>query len=111
MQLIAPLEVQGYTLPDNMLPDISEGRFFCKWLREVKGLDPDSFPRYEHKYEDGRVVPARLYPLNLLSDYVQHFQDEWLKNHAEGYFKKRDDRVLALLPKLLNPTGAPSQLQ
>lgn len=110
MQLIAPLEVQGYTLPDNMMPDISEGKLFCKWLREEKGLDPNSFPYYEHKYENGRIFPARLYPLNLLSDYVQHFQDEWLANRAEGYFKKRDDRVLPLLPKLLNPTGEQNQI-
>lgn len=110
MQLIAPLEVQGYTLPENMMPDISEGRYFCKWLREEKGLDPDSFPSYEHKFEDGRVVPARLYPLNLLSDYLQHFQEEWLQKRAEGYFKKRDERVLPLLPKLLRPANAQNQI-
>lgn len=110
MQLIAPLEVEGYTLPENMMPDISEGRYFCKWLREEKGLDPESFPSYEHKFEDGRIVPARLYPLELLSDYVKHFQGEWLQNRAEGYFKKRDERVLPLLPKLLNPTNTPRQL-
>jgi hypothetical protein len=109
MQLIAPLEVQGYTLPDSMMPDISEGRLFCKWLREEKGLDPESFQSYEHKFEDGRVVPARLYPFNLLSDYLQHFQDEWLQKRAEGYFKKRDERVLPLLPKLLKPANAQNQ--
>jgi hypothetical protein len=96
MQLIAPLEIEGYTLPDKMMPDVSEGRHFCKWLREVKGVDPDSFQSYQHKFEDGRVVPARLYPLELLSDYVKHFQDEWLQKYAEPYFKKRDERALGV---------------
>jgi hypothetical protein len=34
--LIAPLESAGYTIPEDMLPDISTGRMFCKWLRELK---------------------------------------------------------------------------
>ena len=38
--LIAPMEAQGYTLPENMVPDISEGRMFSKWLRD-KGIDPE----------------------------------------------------------------------
>ncbi len=56
--LIAPLEKQGYTLPDNMLPDISEGKMFCKWLRDVHGIDTDALPTYRHAYADGRVVNA-----------------------------------------------------
>ena len=60
--LIAPMEAQGYTLPERMIPDISEGRMFSKWLRDEKGIDPATFPTYKHKYEDGRVVDARLYP-------------------------------------------------
>jgi hypothetical protein len=40
--LIAPLEIAGYTIPDDMVPDISAGRMFCKWLREEKGIDTDS---------------------------------------------------------------------
>ena len=59
--LIAPMESNGYTLPESMLPDISEGRMFSDWLRE-QGIDPTAFPRYTHKYEDGRKVRARLYP-------------------------------------------------
>jgi hypothetical protein len=106
MRLIAPLEIQGYTIPENMVPDISVGRIFCRWLREARGVDPDSFPNYSHKYEDGRVIPARLYPLSLLSDFVTHFQNEWLANRAEKYFKERDESVVELLPKLLRP--APS---
>lgn len=106
MHLVAPLEIRGVTLAENVVPDISEGRMFCKWLREEKGVDPDSFPNYMHEYEDGRKVPARLYPLNLLTDYIEHYQNQWLNKHADTYFKKRDNRVLPLLPTLL---GLPTQ--
>jgi KilA-N domain len=36
--LIAPMEIMGYTLPEHMLPDISNGKMFCKWLRDVHGI-------------------------------------------------------------------------
>jgi hypothetical protein len=59
--LIAPLEQLGYVMPDSMIPDISEGKMFSRWLRE-NGFDPDGMPSYQHGYEDGRVVSARAYP-------------------------------------------------
>lgn len=64
--LIAPLEQKGYRLPDNMIPDISQGRMFAKWLRDEKGIEASSLPTYPHEYADGRVVDARLYPVELL---------------------------------------------
>jgi hypothetical protein len=93
--------MHGYTLPDNMVPVISVGKIFCRWLREEKGIDPDAFSTYPHTYEDGRVVNAKLYPLTLLSDFVTHFQEEWMKNRAEKYFKDRDQAALAYLPRIL----------
>lgn len=60
LALIAPLEQMGYTLPQSMVPDISLGRMFSGWLRE-NGYDPDNMPRYNHHYEDGRIVDARAY--------------------------------------------------
>ncbi|WP_245259713.1 hypothetical protein [Methylobacterium sp. 10] len=59
--LIAPLERLGYRLPPEMVPDISYGRIYCKELR-AKGVDTDALPTYWHSYEDGRRVPAKLYP-------------------------------------------------
>ena len=59
--LIAPMEADGYTLPEYLVPDISEGRMFSKWLWDEKRIDPSSFPTYLHRYEDGRFVEARLY--------------------------------------------------
>jgi hypothetical protein len=36
------MEIMGYTLPEHMLPDISSGKMFCKWLRDVHGIDTES---------------------------------------------------------------------
>lgn len=46
--LIGPLEAAGYTIPDDMVPDISAGRMFCKWLRDEKNIDTNSLPTYRH---------------------------------------------------------------
>lgn len=99
LHLIAPLEQQGYILPDNLVPDISQGKFFSKWLRENRGIEPKNFPTYKHAYEDGRVVDARLYPIEYLADFRIHFNEFWLATQAQRYFKPRD---AAILPFIMN---------
>lgn len=101
--LIGPMEMMGYTLPERLLPDISEGRIFCRWLRENHGIDTDALPTYIHEYEDGRRVRAKAYPEHLLPAFRRHFREEWLPKHAEQYFRSRDSEALAYLPKLLGP--------
>ena len=101
--LIAPLETQGYTLPDRMVPDISMGRMFCKWLRTAKGVDTNGLPTYDHRFADGRVVQAKLYPNSVLADFRKHFNEEWLPNHAVEYFEERDSTAVPHLKKLLPP--------
>ena len=101
--LIAPLESAGYTLPDDMVPDISAGRMFCKWLRDAKGLDTDALPTYRHEYGDGRVVYPKLYPNEVLPDFRKHFHTVWLPQKATKYFADRDTKALPFLPKLLPP--------
>jgi hypothetical protein len=93
-KLVGPLEFQGYTLPDKMVPDISMGRIFCKWLRDEKHVDPDSFPTYNHSYEDGRVVQARAYPNQLLPDFLEHFHNEMVsKPSGEVLQRERSNRA------------------
>ncbi|MCK1672780.1 KilA-N domain-containing protein [Bradyrhizobium sp. 150] len=99
--LIAPMEIMGYTLPEHMLPDISHGKMFCKWLREVHGIDTDALPTYLHVYEDGRRVWPKAYPEQLLADFRKHFREEWLPNRAIDYFRGRDGEALQYLPKLI----------
>lgn len=97
--LIAPLEQAGYSIPDDMVPDISAGRMFCKWLREEKGIDTDSLPTYRHEYADGRVVFPKLYPNEVLADFRKHFHSIWLPKRAEAYFGERDVKALPFLKK------------
>ncbi|WP_299813619.1 KilA-N domain-containing protein [Tardiphaga sp.] len=99
--LIAPMEIMGYTLPERMLPDISQGRMYCKWLRDKHGVDTDALPTYLHVYEDGRRVPAKAYPESLLPDFRRHFREEWLPIRALDYFQRRDSEALQFLPKLI----------
>jgi len=99
--LIAPLETAGYTLPESMIPDISQGRMFAKWLRDKKGIDTDAMPTYPHEYADGRVVQAKMYPIELIEDFRVHFNEVWLPSRAMDYFKDKDPKALLFLPKLL----------
>lgn len=67
--LIAPLEQQGYGLPEKMVPDISMGRFMCQFLRDELGVNTDDLPVYLHRYPDGRVVEAKIYPNEFLAEF------------------------------------------
>lgn len=100
--LIAPLEDMGYTLPDRIVPDISEAKVFCRWLRETKHIDTDKFPTYIHEYSDGRKIPnVKLYPNELLPDFRAHFNNEWLLQRAQRYFSKKDATALPYLQKMM----------
>ncbi|RYD41977.1 MAG: KilA-N domain-containing protein [Verrucomicrobiaceae bacterium] len=102
LEVVGPLEIAGYTLPDNMGLDISAGLLFCRYLRE-KGIDTDSFDTYQHEYENGKVVEAKLYPIALIGDFRRFLREVWLPLRAPGYFKKRDPKALSYLPKPLSP--------
>ncbi|ELB2807297.1 hypothetical protein J4H27_01805 [Vibrio alginolyticus] len=103
LNLIAPLEEAGYTLPESLVPDISEGRLFCDWLRKNRGVEPKEFPDYEHEYPDGRVVQARLYPTEYLEDFRRHFHEVWLNEKAAKYFGDRDTVALEFVSNLALP--------
>ncbi len=107
--LIAPMEEGGYTLPENMLPDISEGKMFSNWLRKEKGIDPKGFSQYTHCFEDGRLVKARLYPNELLGDFRGHFYNVWLPQRATDYFAQRDPKALTYLPEVIQLSAKSNQ--
>lgn len=107
MCLVAPLEDAGYTLPQNLWPDISEGKMFCKFIRDVYGIDTNTLPTYPQALEDGRIVQAKAYPNEWLAPFREHFETVWLPQKARQYFTERDPKALAYLPKLLPaPTRA-----
>jgi hypothetical protein len=100
--LIGPMEAIGYTLPQHLWPDISEGRMFCKMLRDEHGVDTEKLPTYLHIFDDGRPpVWAKAYPEELLPHFRRHFREVWLPQMAADYFGKRDPRALQYLPRLL----------
>jgi hypothetical protein len=101
LALIAPLEQMGYILPDNMLPDISMGRIFSKWLRD-NGYDPDNMPTYKHVYADGRIVEARAYPNSIWPEFQKYLIQEWMHHHAVKYFKPRDLNAIPYIKNLLS---------
>lgn len=110
--LIAPMEVHGYTLPGRMVPDISQGKLFCKFLREELGVDTDSLPVYEHAYPDGRCYEAKLYPVEHLPAFRRFIADKWMPERAAKYFQERDPAALPYLDRILlaAPKVAPKLL-
>ncbi len=110
LALIGPLEAEGYTLPEKLWPDISQGLIFSRWLREQKGLNLDEMLMYTHEFEDGRPpLMARAYPNELLADFRKHFSEVWLRFRARKYFQERDVKALEYLPKVL-PSSEPKKL-
>lgn len=99
--LIGPMESRGYVLPENILPDISEGRMFCRFLRDELHVDTGALPTYRHDFEDGRVVHPKAYPNALLPAFRAHFFEVWLPRKAQGYFEGKDPKALEYLPFLL----------
>jgi len=90
-KLLGALEAKGYVIPSHLMPDISLGKIFSGWLRG-KGHNPDSFPTYQHDFDDGRrpVVSARLYPNDLMTEFNLQL-DNWITSgRALEYFSDRD---------------------
>jgi hypothetical protein len=99
--LIGPLDRLGYELPGRLVPDISMGRFLCEHLREQLQIDTDALPTYRHKYPDGRVVSAKLYPDEVLPLFRRLIQTEWLPKRAAKYFQERDPQALEFVDKVV----------
>ena len=115
-RLIYPLEEMGIELPERMIPDISTGLRFNKFLRK-HGIDPAEFAAYRHRFVDGRTRrDARLYPLKYREALIDYFENEWLPNVAPKYLKQRKMGAAAdaipSLPKVdLPPAESPFPLR
>jgi len=99
--LVAPMEAQGYRMPESMMPDIAHGKMLCQHLRAKHGMDTDALPTYQHEFPDGRVVSAKLYPLEYLGEFRVMLASIWMAEKAAQYFQKRDPLALAALDKIL----------
>lgn len=98
--LIAPLEQQGYNIPSDIVPDISEGKMFATWVKNQR-VDTDKMPTYPHRYEDGRIVTVKMYPSEYLHAFREHVSKVWLPKRATKYFNERDKTALPYLNKIL----------
>jgi hypothetical protein len=111
LRLVAPMEQQGYFMPNHLMPDISMGKMFCKWCRE-NGYEPDDFPTYTHYFDDGKrpSVQAKLYPNHLLASFRKYFHEEWLLKRAANYFEERDSKALVYLNEVLKALPKPEDV-
>ena len=110
IKLLGALESKGYILPPNMMVDIALGKAFSKWLRN-NGHDPDSFPSYMHDFDDGKrpLVPARLYPNELMTSFNIELE-EWIKDgRALKYFSERDKSSLPALKAIYAELPSPNK--
>lgn len=96
-----PLEHNGFEIPENVIPDISTGQLFSKYLKE-KGHDPERICKtYTHIYPDGRQIPGvRQYPDSLYPLFTEWFQKDWLQKRCAKYIIDRTDDYI--LPYLQN---------
>ena len=109
-RLLGPMELQGYSLPEGLMPDIALGKMFSMWLRE-QGEDPDSFPSYPHEFLDGDprpTVPAKLYPNRLITEFNEQL-DLWIRDgRARKYFGNRDENAIVPLDRVVAALPSPS---
>lgn len=101
------LEKVGYVIPDRaedgkkLVPDISVGLGFAKFLKSNKSEYYGTASKYKHTFPDGREVDASMYHIDALPTFIRYVNEVWFPQSAENYFKKRDPLALDYLPKLL----------
>lgn len=106
-RLYMELEKVGYAIPDKgehgkqMMPDISVGRGFAKFLKFHNSEFYNTAKTYKHTFPDGREVDANMYHIDVLPMFIRYINEDWIPNHATEYFRKRDPVALDYLPKLL----------
>lgn len=94
-----PLEHNWFELPDNIIPDISTGILFNKYIKD-KWYNPEKICKtYTHIYPDWREINwVRQYPDSLYPLFTEWFQKEWLKERCAKYIIERtDDHILPYL--------------
>ena len=102
------LEKAGYIIPNKglngkqIMPDISVGLGFAKFLKENNSEFYNTHKTYKHSFPDHRKdVDANMYHIDALPMFIKYIHEVWLPQKAVAYFKKRDPVALDYLPKLL----------
>lgn len=61
--------------------------------------------KYEHKFENRKVVMVNLYPNSILYDFINRFNTVWSPHKATSYFYKRDEKAIPYLQKVILISG------
>jgi len=118
-KLMWQLENFGYVIPDyspvtnkRIMPDISIGKIFCKYMRK-NGYAVDSTVRSYPHYYPGWALPvnANIYPNAWLEVFRAWFDEQWKPQRLVKYLGKRDPDSMPSICKLLGLPEAPVQLE
>ncbi|RZL49886.1 MAG: hypothetical protein EOO93_23895, partial [Pedobacter sp.] len=99
-RLYSALESVGYVIPDKgshnkkLMPDISVGLGFAKFLKDNSSKYYDDCRTYRHTFPDGRDVEANMYPIDALPMFIRWLNEIWIPTKAQAYFKGKDDLAL-----------------
>jgi len=106
-RLYIELEKVGYIVPNKgltgkqIMPDISVGRGFAKYLKDQNSNFFDTHKTYKHSFPDGLEVDANMYHVDALPSFIKYIHETWIPQKAQAYFKQRDPVALDYLPKIL----------
>ncbi|MCL8000851.1 Bro-N domain-containing protein, partial [Brucella sp. 21LCYQ03] len=87
------LEKVGYVIPDKaidgrkLVPDISVGLGFAKFLKANNSEFYGSAKKYKHTFPDGREVDANMYHIDALPMFIRYINEKWIPEKAEAYFQ------------------------
>lgn len=101
IQLLADFEEAGYRLPPRSVPDISIGKCFCNYLRQIGKYDKALIREYLHCYPDGRQVMANIYHLSLLPIFKEWFAVTYKVDKLKKYLASKDPSAKEALDKVL----------
>lgn len=101
------LEKVGYQIPDKaqdgkqMMPDISVGLVFSRFLKEKYPEWYETRQKYMHIFPDGKGKEAYMYPLAALPVFREFVFNIWFPEYADQYFAKRDPSATNYIPIIL----------
>ena len=101
------LEKVGYQIPDKaqdgrqMMPDISVGLVFSKFLKERYPEWYKTRQKYMHIFPDGKQKEAYMYPLAALPIFREFVFNVRFPEYADQYFAKRDPLATKYIPIIL----------
>lgn len=97
----------GYSIPDKgidgkqMMPDISVGQTFSRYLKENYPEWAEHQATYKHKFPNGKIVEALMYPIDVIPIFRKFIFNVWLPKHADSYFSKKDPLAIKYIPQIL----------